>query len=48
MLDLIQKGNESLLRALKSFTGDSNDNFSDYAASCIESALSKAVSESQS
>ena len=48
MLDLIQKGNESLLLALKSFTGESSNNFSDYAARCIESALSKAVSESQS
>jgi RNA polymerase primary sigma factor len=48
MLDLIQKGNESLLLALKSFTGESSNNFSDCAARCIESALSKAVSESQS
>jgi RNA polymerase primary sigma factor len=48
MLDLIQKGNEGLLLALKSFTGESSDNFSVHAASCIESALSKAVSESQS
>ena len=48
MLDLIQKGNEGLLLALKSFTGESSNNFSAYAASCIESALSKAVSESQS
>lgn len=48
MLDLIQKGNEGLLLALKSFTGESSDKFSAYAASCIESALSKAVSESQS
>lgn len=48
MLDLIQRGNEGLLLALKSFTGESSDNFSAYAASCIESALSKAVSESQS
>jgi RNA polymerase sigma factor (sigma-70 family) len=48
MLDLIQKGNEGLLLALKSFNGESSDNFSAYAASCIESALSKAVSGSQS
>jgi len=48
MLDLIQKGNEGLLLALRSFTGESSDNFSAYAASWIESALSKAVSASQS
>jgi len=48
MLDLIQAGNEGLLIAVESFTGESGDNFSAYAASCIESALSKAVSESQS
>jgi RNA polymerase primary sigma factor len=48
MLDLIQAGNEGLLIAVESFTGESGDNFSVYAASCIESALSKAVSESQS
>ena len=33
---------------VESFTGKSGDNFSAYAANCIESALSKAVSESQS
>jgi DNA-directed RNA polymerase sigma subunit (sigma70/sigma32) len=48
MLDLIQAGNEGLLLAVSSFIGESSDNFSAYAASGIESALSKAVSESQS
>jgi RNA polymerase primary sigma factor len=48
MLDLIQAGNGGLLFAVESFTGESGDNFSVYAASCIESALSKAVSESKS
>ena len=48
MLDLIQAGNEGLLLAVRSFIGEFSDNFSAYAASCIESALSKAVSESQS
>jgi DNA-directed RNA polymerase sigma subunit (sigma70/sigma32) len=37
MLDLVQHGNEGLLLALKSFTGESNDDFSSYAARCIES-----------
>jgi RNA polymerase primary sigma factor len=48
MLDLIQKGNEVLLLALKSFAGDSSDNFSAYAVGLIESTLSKAIAESQS
>jgi DNA-directed RNA polymerase sigma subunit (sigma70/sigma32) len=48
MLDLIQAGNGGLLFAVESFTRESGDNFSAYAASCIESALSKAVSESKS
>jgi RNA polymerase primary sigma factor len=48
MLDLIQKGNGALLLALKSFSGEPGDNFSPYAASFIESALSKAVAGSQS
>ena len=48
MLDLIQAGNGGLLFAVESFTGKSGDNFSAYAAGCIESAISKAVSESQS
>jgi DNA-directed RNA polymerase sigma subunit (sigma70/sigma32) len=48
MLDLIQAGNGGLLFAVESFTGESGGDFSAHAASCIESALSKAVSESQS
>jgi len=48
MLDLIQSGNESLLLALKSFSGDSSESFSAYAADIIDAALSKAAAESQS
>lgn len=46
-LDLIQRGNEGLLLAVKSFTGQSSENFSAYAVACIESALSKVIGESQ-
>ena len=48
ILDLIQAGNGGLLFAVRSFADESGDNFSAYATGCIESALSKAVSESQS
>jgi DNA-directed RNA polymerase sigma subunit (sigma70/sigma32) len=48
MLDLIQEGNAGLLLALKSFPGESSDDFPAYAIGFIESALSRAVAESQS
>lgn len=45
MLDLIESGNEGLLLALNSFPGGSSDAFATYAATCIESAVSKKSSE---
>jgi RNA polymerase primary sigma factor len=48
MLDLIQKGNEGLLPALKTFTGNCNDSFSTHVATCIEDAVLRAIAESQS
>jgi DNA-directed RNA polymerase sigma subunit (sigma70/sigma32) len=48
MLDLIEKGNESLLLALKTFAGSPSDSFSAHAATCIEDAVSKAIKESHS
>lgn len=48
MLELIQKGNEALIVALKTFTRSSRENFSAHAAACVESAVFKAVGESQS
>lgn len=48
ILDLIQKSNEGLLVALKTFTGSPSDSFSAHAATCIEYAVSKAIAESQS
>jgi len=47
MLDLIQYGNEGLLLAVKTFTGGPGDSFSAHAATCIEAAVLKAISESQ-
>ena len=48
MLDLIEKGNESLLAALRTFSGDTSESFSAHAAACIEHAVAKAVAESRS
>lgn len=39
LLDLVQEGNASLLRALQSFTAGSGDNFSVHAATYIERAI---------
>jgi RNA polymerase primary sigma factor len=47
MLDLIQKGNEGLFIALNTFTGSSANSFSAHAATCIENAVLRAISESQ-
>jgi len=47
MLDLIQYGNEGLLLAVKTFTGGPSDSFSTHAATCIEAAVLRAISESQ-
>ncbi len=47
ILDLIQKGNEALLLALKTFTGSSTDSFSAHAATCVEHAVLSAIAESQ-
>lgn len=48
VLDLVQKGNEGLLAAIKTFQGNSATNFSSHAASCIEAAIANAIAESQS
>ena len=48
MLDLIQEGNLGLMRALENFPESGLDDFSAYASSCIEDAISGAVVRSQS
>ena len=47
MLDLIRKGNDGLLVALKTFADTSGKTFLAYAAECIEQAFSKAIAESR-
>jgi RNA polymerase primary sigma factor len=47
MLDLIQHGNEGLFLALETFTGSSCHSFSAHAATCIEAAILRAISESK-
>jgi RNA polymerase primary sigma factor len=48
MLDLIQEGNLGLMRALEDFPETRLDDFSAYAVSCIEDAISGAIARSQS
>jgi DNA-directed RNA polymerase sigma subunit (sigma70/sigma32) len=47
-LDLIQEGNLGLMRALENFPETRLDDFSAYASSCIEEAISGAIARSQS
>ncbi len=46
LLELIEKGNEALLLALKTFNGSSTDSFSAHATACIEDAVLRAIAES--
>lgn len=48
LLDLLQKGNDGLLLALKTFPDHSDESFSSYAASCVDAAIVKAIAESKS
>jgi len=48
MLDLIQEGNLGLMRALERYSGIDLDEFSAYAASCVESFISEATAKSKS
>jgi RNA polymerase primary sigma factor len=41
ILELVQRGNEGLLEAVKTIAPDSGEPFSDYAARCIEQAIAK-------
>ena len=47
MLDLIQEGNLGLMRALKDFPKTHHDDFSRYAAVCIEDAILGAIERSK-
>jgi RNA polymerase primary sigma factor len=47
MLDLIQYGNKGLLFAIETLAESSGDSFSAHAATCIEGAVLRAISESK-
>ena len=47
LLDVLQRGNDGLLFALKTFPDHPNQSFSDYAAGCAEAAIAKAIAGSQ-
>ncbi|HYL61870.1 MAG TPA: sigma-70 factor domain-containing protein [Candidatus Methylomirabilis sp.] len=47
LLELIQKGNDGLLLALKTFADNPNESFSAHAAACINDAIAKAIAESR-
>ena len=46
IFDLIQKGNDGLLLALKTYQGKCGDSFSAHAAICVNEAIAKAIAES--
>jgi DNA-directed RNA polymerase sigma subunit (sigma70/sigma32) len=48
LLDLIVEGNLGLMLAIKTFPENSSDAFATHAATCIESAVSKAIAKSHS
>jgi len=47
LLDLVQRGNDGLLYALKTFPDHSNQTFSAYAAACVDAAIAKAIADSR-
>ena len=48
ILDLIQKGNDGLLAALRTFSDSSEDSLSAYATAYIERSIAEAVASSDS
>ena len=47
LLDLVQKGNDGLLLALKTFPDHPNLSFSAHAATCVDAAIAKAIADSK-
>jgi RNA polymerase primary sigma factor len=47
LLELVQKGNDGLLLALKTFTDNSTKTFSAHAAACVSAAIEKAITDSR-
>ncbi len=48
VLDLVESGNQGLLAALRTFREGSGESFTTHVTTCIEEAISKAVSEANS
>ena len=46
LLDLLQRGNDGLFYALKTFRDHSDQSFSAYAATCADAAIAKAIADS--
>ena len=46
-LDLVQRGNDGLLFALKTFPDHPNQSFSSYAAGCVDAAIRRAIADSK-
>lgn len=47
LLDLVQRGNDGLLLALKTFPEHPNQSFSIHAAACVNAAIARAIAESR-
>jgi DNA-directed RNA polymerase sigma subunit (sigma70/sigma32) len=47
LLDLLQRGNDGLLFALKTFPDHPNQSFAAYAAPYVDAAIAKAIAESK-
>jgi DNA-directed RNA polymerase sigma subunit (sigma70/sigma32) len=47
VLNMVEKGNEGLILALRTFPENSGESFTIHATSCIEDAISKAIAESK-
>ena len=47
ILDLVQKGNDGLLLALKTFPDHPDLSFSAHAATCVDAAIAKAIADSK-
>jgi DNA-directed RNA polymerase sigma subunit (sigma70/sigma32) len=47
VLDLVQRGNEGLLLALKKFADDPNTSFSVHAVTCVNAAIAEAIAASR-
>ena len=47
VLDLVQRGNDGLLHALKTFPDHPDESFSAYAAACVDAAIARAIADSK-